>query len=144
VTHIQLRRKYKKSHDGDQKRCTMAERNNNEGDVSVNQRDPSSSDDRGGGGEARGEEAQASTASATTTTQRQRPPGSNFNLNVFPRYTVHTYHDYSTFIEEGGVITKHKKSGRNFPARLHSILSNEQYSHIISWMVSYPTITSST
>ena len=119
------------------------------GDVSVNQnqsqRDPSSSDDRGGGGAgAGGEEVQASTASATTTTQRQRPPGSNFNLNVFPRYTVHTYHDYSTFIEEGGVIRKHKKSGRNFPARLHSILSNEQYSHIISWMVSYPTITSST
>lgn len=113
-----------------QKRCTMAERNNNEGDGGINQREPSSSDERGGGG---GEEAP--TASAT----KQHPPqGSNFNFDVFPRYTVHTYHDYSTFIKDGGVITKHKKSERNFPARLHSILSNEQYSHIISWMVSNP------
>ena len=119
----------------------MAERNNNEGDGGVNQREPSSLDylddrDRGGGG---GEEA-------PTAATKQRPPqGSNFNFNapvpnpnVFPRYTVHTYHDYSTFIKEGGVIKKHKKSNRNFPARLHAILSNDQYSHIISWMVSNP------
>ena len=116
----------------------MAERNNNEGDGGVNQREPSSLDlddrDRGGGG---GEEA-------PTAATKQRPPqgsNSNFNApvpNVFPRYTVHTYHDYSTFIKEGGVIKKHKKSNRNFPARLHAILSNDQYSHIISWMVSNP------
>ena len=122
----------------------MAERNNNEGDGGVNQREPSSSSslsldsddrDRGGGGEE-----------APTAATKQRPPqGSNFNFNapvpnpnVFPRYTVHTYQDYSTFIKEGGVITKHKKSNRNFPARLHAILSNDQYSHIISWMVSNP------
>ena len=111
----------------------MAERNNNEGDGGVNQREPLSSsfappntdtDDRGRGG-----------------AEAEHPHGSNFNApvpNVFPRYTVHTYQDYSTFIKEGGVITKHKKSNRNFPARLHAILSNDQYSHIISWRVSNP------
>jgi len=116
----------------------MAERNNNEGDGGVNQREPLSSsfaspntDDRGRGGGGGGEEA---------PTANEHPHGFNNAPmpSVFPRYTVHTYHDYSTFIKDGGVITKHKKSERNFPARLHSILSNEQYSHIISWMVSNP------
>mmetsp|Transcript_13388 Transcript_13388/g.20050 ORF Transcript_13388/g.20050 Transcript_13388/m.20050 type:complete len:484 (-) Transcript_13388:772-2223(-) len=51
-----------------------------------------------------------------------------------PRYADHTYRDFSTHIKEGKRIEKHKKSDRNFPARLHVILSNEQYSHIISWM----------
>ena len=51
-----------------------------------------------------------------------------------PRYADHTYRDFSTYIKEGKRIEKHKKSDRNFPARLHVILSNEQYSHIISWM----------
>jgi hypothetical protein len=112
----------------------MAE--SNEGDGGVNQREPLSSsfappntDDMG-----RGE------GEAPTANEHPHPHGFNNAPmpSVFPRYTVHTYHDYSTFIEEGGVITKHKKSGRNFPARLHAILSNEQYSHIISWMVSNP------
>lgn len=57
-------------------------------------------------------------------------------MSSLPRFTDHTYHDYSTFIKDGGVIKKHKKSERNFPARLHAMLSNEQYSHIITWMVS--------
>ena len=55
---------------------------------------------------------------------------------MFPRYIDHSYHDYSTYIQDGGKIVKHKKSERNFPARLHTILSDEQYAHIISWMVS--------
>ena len=53
---------------------------------------------------------------------------------VFPRYADHTYRDFSTYIKEGNRIEKHKKSDRNFPARLHAILSDEQYAHIISWM----------
>ena len=57
-------------------------------------------------------------------------------MSSLPRFADHTYHDYSSFIKDGGVITKHKKSERNFPARLHAILSNEEYSHIITWMVS--------
>jgi len=54
--------------------------------------------------------------------------------HTLPRYADHTYHDFSTYIEDGGRIEKHKKSDRNFPARLHAILSDEQYSHIIAWM----------
>jgi hypothetical protein len=53
------------------------------------------------------------------------------------RFADHTYHNYSTYIEDGGKLQKHKKSESNFPARLHAMLSNEDYSHIISWMVSY-------
>ncbi len=58
------------------------------------------------------------------------------SADVLPRYTDHSYHDFSTYIEDGGKIKKHKKSERNFPARLHTILSDEKYAHIISWMVS--------
>jgi len=76
--------------------------------------------------------------------QRQRPPApqpqQDFNFesrpNVLPRYTDHAYQDYSTYIEDGGRLQKHKKSERNFLARLHAMLSDEQHSHIISWMVS--------
>ena len=56
---------------------------------------------------------------------------------TLPRLTDHSYQDYSTHVKNGGKLEKHKKSERNFPARLHKILSNEQYSHVISWMVSY-------
>ena len=78
-------------------------------------------------------------------TQQQRHPapaqyGFNFasmpNQGVLPRYADHTYCDFSTYIEKGGKIERHKKSDRNFPARLHAMLSDERYSHIISWMVS--------
>ena len=57
-------------------------------------------------------------------------------VGILPRYTDHTYHDFSTYIEDGGKIEKHKKSESNFPARLYAILCDEQYSHIISWLVS--------
>jgi hypothetical protein len=56
------------------------------------------------------------------------------SASVLPRLVDHTYTDYSTYIKEGGALEKHKKSERNFPARLHAMLSDEQYSHIISWM----------
>ncbi len=58
----------------------------------------------------------------------------NNHDNIFPRYADHTYRDFSTYIKEGHRIGKHKKSDRNFPARLHAMLSDRQYSHIISWM----------
>ena len=57
--------------------------------------------------------------------------------NTLPRFNDHTYHDFSTYIKDGGRIEKHKKSDRNFPARLHAIMSDEKYSNIISWMVSW-------
>ena len=57
--------------------------------------------------------------------------------NTLPlKFVDHTYHDFSRYIEEGGQLCKHKKSGNNFPARLHKILSESEYSHLITWMVS--------
>ena len=56
------------------------------------------------------------------------------NYDIFPRFADHTYHNFSNWIKDGNRIEKHKKSDRNFPARLHAILSDEKYSHIISWM----------
>ena len=47
----------------------------------------------------------------------------------------HTYHDYSRYLNEGGVLTKHKKSHNNFPRRLHTLVSNSDYSGVITWMV---------
>ena len=77
------------------------------------------------------------------SSQQQQQYHAQHSLNVaampnyhdsLPRYADHTYRDFSTYIKEGKRVEKHKKSDRNFPARLHVILSNEQYSHIISWM----------
>mmetsp|Transcript_161 Transcript_161/g.210 ORF Transcript_161/g.210 Transcript_161/m.210 type:complete len:444 (-) Transcript_161:129-1460(-) len=60
------------------------------------------------------------------------------NHVICPRFVGHghTYRDFSTHIEEGGMIEKHieSESERNFPACLHAMVSNEHYSHIISWM----------
>lgn len=56
------------------------------------------------------------------------------NHDIFPRFADHTYRDFSTWIKDGNKIEKHKKSDRNFPARLHAMLSDENFSHIISWM----------
>lgn len=53
-----------------------------------------------------------------------------------PKFVDHTYQDFSRYLEEGGQLYKHKKSGNNFPARLHKILSDAEYSHLITWMVS--------
>ena len=50
-------------------------------------------------------------------------------------FVDHTYHDFSQYFEGGGEAFRHKKAGKNFPATLHRILSDSQYSHIISWMV---------
>ena len=52
------------------------------------------------------------------------------------RFADHTYRDFSTYINDGGKVQKHKKSESNFPARLYAMLAEEKYSHIISWMVS--------
>mmetsp|Transcript_3116 Transcript_3116/g.4793 ORF Transcript_3116/g.4793 Transcript_3116/m.4793 type:complete len:400 (+) Transcript_3116:33-1232(+) len=50
------------------------------------------------------------------------------------RFADHTYRDFSTYINDGGKVQKHKKSESNFPARLYAMLAEEKYSHIISWM----------
>lgn len=51
------------------------------------------------------------------------------------KYVDHTYRDYSTYLQNGGQLIKHKKSDKNFPVKMHRILSNPMYSHIITWMV---------
>ena len=48
------------------------------------------------------------------------------------------YRDYSRYLERGGELVAHKKSTNNFPARLHRMLSDDQHSDVISWMVSAP------
>ena len=58
-------------------------------------------------------------------------------MNMYAvKYVDHTYRDYSLYVEEGGELLRHKKSGNNFPARLHRMLSDETHSDVITWMVS--------
>ena len=59
------------------------------------------------------------------------------NAVTFPHPTdrgCHVYLDSSTFSEEGASVDTSIESERNFPVNLHAILSDEHYSHIISWM----------
>ena len=46
-----------------------------------------------------------------------------------------SYRDYSRYLELGGDLTRHKKCDRNFPARVHRMVSNPDHSHIIHWLV---------
>lgn len=46
----------------------------------------------------------------------------------------HTYRDFSRYLLEGGHVVKHKKSDANFPAKLHQLISEPRFSHIIAWM----------
>ncbi len=48
----------------------------------------------------------------------------------------HTYRDFSTYLEDGGKLYKHKKCHKNFPAQLHKILSDPVHSEVVTWMVS--------
>mmetsp|Transcript_40922 Transcript_40922/g.87162 ORF Transcript_40922/g.87162 Transcript_40922/m.87162 type:complete len:465 (-) Transcript_40922:180-1574(-) len=66
-----------------------------------------------------------SVASAELGKQNQTKNGS---------YVDHTYHDFSLYLREGGEIIKHKKCESNFPAKLHGVLSDPLYSHVIAWM----------
>lgn len=50
------------------------------------------------------------------------------------KYVDHTYRDFSRYVEDGGELIKHKKSGNNFPARLHQILSDPAHAGAITWM----------
>lgn len=72
-------------------------------------------------------------APATMMPGSPPPPPPSSSL----RYVDHTYRDYSRYIEEGGKLVKHKKSGNNFPARLHRVLSSTEHHAVISWMVSW-------
>ena len=75
------------------------------------------------------------------------------------RSTDHTYHDFSRFLSSGGVLRKvrairppfhpsteelnlfisflkSKKGGKNFPAKVHRMLSDDCNKDVITWMVS--------
>jgi len=47
----------------------------------------------------------------------------------------HAYRDFSRYLQEGGQTVKHKKAGVNFPSKLHQMLSEPRFSHMIVWMV---------
>jgi len=49
-------------------------------------------------------------------------------------FVDHNYHDFSDYLGEQGNILKRKKACTTFPEKLHKMLSNPQFSHIIAWM----------
>ena len=49
---------------------------------------------------------------------------------------AYAYRDYSTYLLNGGELINHKKSDRNFPVKLHRIVSDPSNSLVITWMVS--------
>mmetsp|Transcript_18795 Transcript_18795/g.39358 ORF Transcript_18795/g.39358 Transcript_18795/m.39358 type:complete len:396 (-) Transcript_18795:196-1383(-) len=49
-----------------------------------------------------------------------------------PRRVNHTYRDFSRF--EPAVVSSNRKLVSNFPSKLHMIVSNPEYAHVISWM----------
>ncbi|EJK50811.1 hypothetical protein THAOC_30087 [Thalassiosira oceanica] len=50
-------------------------------------------------------------------------------------YSSAAYRDYGTYLQNGGELITHKKSDRNFPVKLHRIVSDPLNSLIITWMV---------
>jgi hypothetical protein len=52
-----------------------------------------------------------------------------------PRVADHTYRDMSRYLLEHGHLERHKKVEANFPAKLHQMLSDPHFAHIIVWMV---------
>ena len=52
-----------------------------------------------------------------------------------PRFVDHTYRDFSRYLEHGRHLDRHKKVEANFPAKLHQMLSDPHFEHIIVWMV---------
>mmetsp|Transcript_14882 Transcript_14882/g.34065 ORF Transcript_14882/g.34065 Transcript_14882/m.34065 type:complete len:410 (-) Transcript_14882:20-1249(-) len=49
-------------------------------------------------------------------------------------YSSAAYRDYSTYLQNGGELITHKKSDRNFPVKLHRIVSDPLNSLVITWM----------
>ena len=65
----------------------------------------------------------------------------NIMSNFHVRHVDHTYKDFSHYVERGGELIVHKKSDRNFPAKVHAMLSDPSNSEIVTWMVScYPLV----
>ena len=47
----------------------------------------------------------------------------------------HTYRDFSRYLQHAGQVDRHKKVEANFPAKLHQMLSDPHFAHVIVWMV---------
>lgn len=62
------------------------------------------------------------------------PPRTSSSNRIPPRRVDHTYRDYSHFPAGDLQASRRKKSGTNFPTKLHLILCTDEFAHIISWM----------
>ncbi len=80
-------------------------------------------------------------SSSPSSLPSQQP--ANEATNRVPRRVDHTYRDYANFRvdllrpsdpEYTAFHGGNRKSANNFPAKLHGILSNPEYEHIIRWM----------
>lgn len=80
-------------------------------------------------------------SSSSSSLPSQQP--ANEATNRVPRRVDHTYHDYANYRVDllrpsdpdyTAFHRGNRKSANNFPAKLHSILSNPEYGHIIRWM----------
>ena len=50
-------------------------------------------------------------------------------------FVDHTYRDFSRYLQHAGQVDRHKKVEANFPAKLHQMLSDPHFAHVIVWMV---------
>lgn len=80
--------------------------------------------------------------SAGTMDNEYGPPRQRKKPKVKESIIDHTYRDYSqvevSSDDEGASVTDDKKQSRlqpNFPAKLHAIVSNPNYQHIVCWQV---------
>ena len=67
----------------------------------------------------------------TGTARYQSTTSASSNNRAPPRRIDHTYRDYSNFPTADLPVLK---APTNFPTRLHHILSDPDYQHVISWM----------
>ncbi len=54
-----------------------------------------------------------------------------------PRFVDHTYREFSRYLQHVSQVDRHKKAEANFPAKLHQMLSDPHFAHVIVWMVRY-------
>ncbi|KAL3757215.1 hypothetical protein ACHAWU_003877 [Discostella pseudostelligera] len=72
--------------------------------------------------------------SAQSSSSAPTPGNGNGGGRTAPRVVDHTYRDFSNYLQHAGQVDRHKKVEANFPAKLHQMLSDPQFSNIIVWM----------
>jgi hypothetical protein len=75
--------------------------------------------------------------SAQSSSSAPTPGNGNGGGRTASRVVDHTYRDFSNYLQHAGQVDRHKKVEANFPAKLHQMLSDPQFSNIIVWMVRY-------